>query len=54
MQTQDNYHLTENGLAVRQQAEQTTNEIFYAPWTVLLPAELETVQSSLSVFQSTS
>ena len=53
-QSQEKYHLTEEGHAVRQKAEQTTNEIFYAPWSILSPSELEVVQTGLGVFQTTS
>jgi hypothetical protein len=52
-QSQEKYHLTEEGHAVRQKAEQTTNEIFYAPWSILSPSELEAVQTGLDVFQTT-
>jgi hypothetical protein len=53
-QAQEKYHLTEEGQTVRQTAEQTTNEIFYAPWSILSPSELEVVQTGLGVFQTTS
>lgn len=53
-QAQKNYHLTEDGRAVRQTAEQTTDDIFYAPWPVLSLSELEAVQASLRAFSSTS
>ncbi|MAT99976.1 MAG: hypothetical protein CL608_22780 [Anaerolineaceae bacterium] len=53
-QAQKNYHLTEDGRAVRQTAEQTTNDIFYAPWSVLSPAELEVVRTGLGAFQTMS
>ena len=53
-QVQQNCHLIEDGHVVRQTAEQTTNDIFYAPWSVLSPAESEIVQTSLGAFQTTS
>jgi hypothetical protein len=34
------FRLTEQGKQLRQQAEQLTNEYFYAPWSVLMQAEI--------------
>jgi hypothetical protein len=35
------YRITEKGRALREQAEQLTNEYFYNPWSVLTQAELD-------------
>lgn len=35
------FRITEKGRELRQQAEQLTNEYFYAPWSVLIQAELD-------------
>ena len=37
----DTFRLTEEGKQLRQQAEQLTNEYFYAPWSVLTQAETD-------------
>jgi hypothetical protein len=44
----DTFRLTEDGRRLRQQAEQLTNEYFYAPWAVLSPDELDELYGLLS------
>lgn len=44
----DTYRLTEEGKQLREQTEQLTNEYFYAPWSVLMPAELEELYQLLT------
>jgi len=46
-QERENYCLTDSGQAIRQEAEQHTNGIFYAPWSVLNTTQLETLAESL-------
>ncbi len=49
-QKQQAFQLTSEGHAVRQDAEETTNNIFYAPWSVLSSSELENMQTLLDTF----
>jgi hypothetical protein len=44
----DKFCLTEEGKKLRVQAEQDTNEYFYAPWSVLTPHELDELYGSLN------
>lgn len=37
----DTFRLTAEGIQLREQGEQLTNEYFYAPWSVLMPEELD-------------
>ncbi len=43
----DGYLLTEAGLALREEAEATTDRYFYAPWTCLDAAEMEELRALL-------
>jgi hypothetical protein len=42
------FRLTEQGKQLRAQAEQLTNQYFYAPWSVLVPAELDALSKLLT------
>jgi hypothetical protein len=44
----DVFRLTAQGKQLREQAEQDTNEYFYAPWSVLTPAELDELYGLLA------
>jgi hypothetical protein len=44
----DAFHLAEEGRRLREQAESLTNEYFYTPWSVLMPAELEELYGLLT------
>jgi hypothetical protein len=35
------YRITQQGRELREQAEQLTNEYFYAPWSILIQSELD-------------
>lgn len=39
--TSSAYRITQTGRELREQAEQLTNEYFYAPWSVLIQSELD-------------
>ena len=44
---QDTFRLTEQGRKLREQAEQDTNEYFFAPWSVLTQAEIDELHELL-------
>jgi hypothetical protein len=44
----DRFCLTEEGKRLREQAEQDTNEYFYAPWSVLTQEELHELHELLT------
>jgi hypothetical protein len=44
----DKFSLTDEGRQLREQAEQLTNEYFYAPWSVLLQPELQELYGLLA------
>jgi hypothetical protein len=44
----DKFSLTEEGKKLREQAEQDTNEYFYAPWSVLTPDEIKELRELLT------
>lgn len=44
----DKFYLTKEGKQMREQAEQDTNQYFYAPWSVLTPKELDELYSLLT------
>ena len=44
----DAFRLAEEGRRLREQAESLTNEYFYTPWSVLMPAELEELYGLLT------
>lgn len=44
----DTYRLTQEGKQLREQAEQLTNEYFYAPWAILMPGELDELYQLLT------
>lgn len=48
--TGENYALTAEGKALRQQAEETTDRYFYAPWESLSLAEVEELTNLLTRF----
>lgn len=45
------YRVTEEGRAIRQEAEDATDRTFYAPWSALNEAETEELQTSLLHFK---
>lgn len=47
------YSLTEKGKVVREDSEQETNRLFFAPWQVLSPSELIRLHNGLSSLKST-
>jgi hypothetical protein len=56
----DTFRLTEQGTQLREQAEHLTDEYFYAPWSVLIPDELDELfelltrlRDGLNVFRKT-
>lgn len=42
-------HVTEQGMALRQKTEETTDQYFFAPWSVLSVSELEMMQNLLQM-----
>jgi hypothetical protein len=40
--------VTDRGAALRQQAEETTDRLFYAPWSCLSEAEIEDLRGLLT------
>ena len=52
VQADENYQLTEEGISVRQTAEQQTNHIFFTPWSVLNSGELESIKQTIEAISS--
>jgi hypothetical protein len=44
----DNFCLNRQGMKLREQVEHLTNEYFYAPWSILIPAELDELYNQLT------
>jgi hypothetical protein len=42
------FRLSQQGRELREQAEQLTNEYFYAPWSVLMQAEIDELYDLLT------
>ncbi len=51
-ETPDGYRVTEEGRALRQQAEEATNSLFFAPWTSLSDDENAQLQGLLTQLQN--
>ena len=48
----DAFQLTEEGKQLREQVERLTNEYFYAPWSVLMQSEIDTLYDLLVELRS--